>query len=69
MTRMASNFTELVERAREDARLARKKRYRNMIGIALGAVGVALAIAGMPIILSIMMWAFGFLSWMILKAV
>ncbi len=65
----SQSYLRMMEQAREDARMARKKRYRNMIGIALGGAGVATALAGMPIMASVALWGVGAAAWAILKAV
>ena len=53
----------------EKTRLAHKRRYQRVIGIGLGAVGLAAAMVGMPFAVSVALWAMGAISWRILKAV
>ena len=49
--------------------LAHKRRYQRVIGIGLGGAGLAAAIAGMPFMVSVLLWGMGFVSWRILRAV
>jgi hypothetical protein len=60
--------SELIARNREELHLARKRRYRNVIGLGLGGAGLAAAFAGLPISVSLMFWAAGLIAWAILKA-
>ena len=59
----------LREQAQNEARLANKKRYRRVIGVGLGAAGVAVALVGMDWTVSAGLWGLGAASWAILKAV
>lgn len=58
---------QAIEANRVEMRLARKKRYRNLIGMGLGGAGLAAAFAGLPISASLMFWAAGFVAWALLK--
>ena len=51
------------------AALARKQRYRRLIGMAFGATGLAAALVGMPLEFSLGVWGLGSLAWAYLKAV
>ena len=46
----------------------RKKRYRGMIGLLLGAAGLGADLAGLPMSVSLVFWALGLGVWFILKA-
>jgi hypothetical protein len=59
----------LLEQAREEARIANKRRYQRLIGLALGGAGLAAALAGMPMEVTLGLWAVGAASWAILKRV
>jgi hypothetical protein len=59
--------TEALSRSEIEAGLARKRRYRNVIGLGLGAAGFAAAFAGLPISVSLLFWAAGFIAWALLK--
>lgn len=58
-----------IEKNRADLRLLQKKRYRGLIGIGTGAAGLAAGLAGLPLSVSLGIWAVGFAGWMWLKAV
>ncbi|MBL8550195.1 MAG: hypothetical protein JNJ73_09425 [Hyphomonadaceae bacterium] len=58
---------QAIEANRAELRLARKKRYRNLIGMGLGGAGLAVAFAGLPISVSLLLWAAGFVAWALLK--
>jgi hypothetical protein len=60
---------QLLIRSRAEASIARKKRYRRVIGIGLFAAGIAMAFIGAPLEVSFALWGFGALSWFILKRV
>jgi hypothetical protein len=60
---------QLLAKSREEARLARKRRYQRVIGIGLGGAGLASAAVGLPFQVSVMLWAFATASWAILRAV
>jgi hypothetical protein len=60
--------SEVLARNRADLRLARKKRYRNVIGLGLGGAGLAAAFAGLPISVPLLFWAAGLVAWAMLKA-
>jgi hypothetical protein len=51
------------------AALARKQRYRRLVGMAFGATGLAAALVGMPLEFSLGVWGLGSLAWAYLKAV
>ncbi|MGE3143105.1 MAG: hypothetical protein AB7L65_07260 [Hyphomonadaceae bacterium] len=63
------SHTQMLETARAEARLARKKRYRNVIGLGLGGAGIAAALAGLPTSVSVIFWGLGLAAWALLKAV
>lgn len=56
----------MMEQAREDARKARKQRYLNVIGVATGAAGIAMAMAGLPFGTAFI-WGFGAVAWFIIQ--
>ena len=60
---------QLLARSRDEATIARKRRYQRVVGIGLGGAGIAAAIGGLPLSVSIGFWVFGAISWAILKAV
>ncbi|MGE3303375.1 MAG: hypothetical protein AB7M12_09705 [Hyphomonadaceae bacterium] len=67
-----SDFSPLaaeLERARAEARLAMKQRYRRLVGLGTGSAGLAAALAGLPMTVTLGLWAFGAAAWAILKAV
>jgi hypothetical protein len=59
--------SQLLARAREEAALARKKQYRRLVGLGIGGAGLAAALAGLPMEVSIALWGFGLLAWAMLK--
>jgi hypothetical protein len=61
--------SEMLKRSRSEAALARKKRYQNVVGLALFGAGAFAGIAGMPLEISIGLWVFGAVSWFVLKRV
>jgi hypothetical protein len=69
MRRPTPTQAQLLARSREETRLAHKKRYRGLIGLGLGAAGLAAALAGLPFLVTLALWGLGVASWMILKAV
>jgi hypothetical protein len=58
-----------IEKNRADLRLLQKKRYRGLIGIGIGAAGLAAGLAGMDLSVSIGIWVVGLAGWAWLKAV
>jgi hypothetical protein len=58
-----------IEKNRADLRLLQKKRYRGLIGIGIGAAGLAAGLAGLPLSVSIGIWLVGLMGWAWLKAV
>ena len=57
-----------IDRLKAETALLRKKRYRNLIGLGLGAAGLAADLAGMPFAVSLVLWGMGAGVWVILKA-
>jgi hypothetical protein len=55
--------------AREEARMAQKQRYRQLVALAFGAAGLAVGFADAPIEVSLALWGLGALSWAVLKAI
>lgn len=64
-----SSHSFQLEQAREEARIAGKRRYQRLIGIGLGGAGIAVMLAGLPFMTSVGLWALGAASWAILKRV
>lgn len=60
---------QLLAKTRAEAQLAHKKRYRRLIGLGLGGAGLAAALAGMPLVFSLGLFAVAAAAWAILKAV
>ncbi len=58
----------LLQHAHTEALLARKQRYRRLVGFAIGASGLAAALVGMPLFFSLGLWGVGALAWAHLKA-
>ncbi len=58
-----------IEQNRIDARAAQKKRYKNLLGLAFGAAGLASMLAGLPDLVSYLLWAVGIAAWMYVKSV
>jgi hypothetical protein len=56
-----------IEKSRAELRLAHKKNYRRLVGIAFGAAGLAAGLAGLPLSVSIALWAMGAAAWWWLK--
>jgi hypothetical protein len=69
MRRPTPTQSQALAKARSDALLANKKRYRRVIGFGLGAAALAAAMAGMPLIFSLGLFALGAAAWAVLKAV
>ena len=66
---MTSTQAEQIARLKAQTGVIRKKRYRGVIGIGLGAIGLFFALAGFPMEVSFVLWGLGAASWFILKAV
>jgi len=60
---------QLLAKYRAEAHVARKRRFHRVIGIGLGAAGLATALVGMPMLVSLLLWGCGIASWQILKAI
>ncbi|HWA00399.1 MAG TPA: hypothetical protein VG841_08805 [Caulobacterales bacterium] len=60
---------QLLAKNRARARLDNKRRYRRLLSLGFGAAGLAVAVTGMPLSVSIALWALSAASWMLLKAV
>ncbi len=60
---------QVLAQLRAEAGGSRQKNYRRVIGLGLGAAGLAASLAGMPMELSIGLWGLAALAWAILKAV
>jgi hypothetical protein len=50
-------------------RAAHKKRYQSLLGLAFGAAGLAAVLAGLPDLVSYLLWAVGVAAWMYVKSV
>lgn len=61
--------SQLLAKTRDEVRLAHKKRYRGVIGLGIGAAGLAATLAGMPLIFSAGLFLLAAVARAILKAV
>jgi hypothetical protein len=66
---MVSPQAQEIARLRAETRALRKKRYRGLISLALGAAGLAFALAGFPMAMSLALWALSAGAWFILRSV
>jgi hypothetical protein len=64
----ASSHAATIARLKAETALARKRRYRGIIGVVLGGAGLAATLAGLPLEISLAFWGLGLASWAILKA-
>ncbi|MES1201800.1 MAG: hypothetical protein ABUS57_10175 [Pseudomonadota bacterium] len=60
---------QLLAQNRQKTRVAHKKRYKNVLGIAFGAAGLAAALGGMDWTVSVMLWGLSAASWAFLKSI
>ena len=58
-----------IEKNRADARAIQKKRYKGLLGLAFGVAGLASMLAGLPDLVSYLLWAAGVAAWMYVKTV
>jgi hypothetical protein len=58
-----------IEQNRADTRAAQKKRYKSLLGLAFGVAGLASMLAGLPDLVSYLLWAVGVAAWMYVKSV
>jgi hypothetical protein len=57
-----------IARLKAETAMVQKKRYRGLVGIGFGGAGLACALVGMPMIVSIALWGVGLAAWAIIKA-
>ena len=58
---------QAIAQNRKEVRRLRGRRYRNLVGMGFGGAGLAVAFAGLPIGVTLILWAGGFAAWAILK--
>jgi hypothetical protein len=67
MTKLAESYTEMMAQAQQTGRRARRKRFHNVIMLGLSGAGIAAALAGLPLSVSLAFIALGIASGYILR--
>ena len=58
---------ETIARLKSETQMIRKKRYKGVISLLLGAAGLAAMLAGLPDMVSYGLWGISAAAWFILK--
>jgi len=53
MTKLAESYADLMAQSRASGRRARRKRFQNVIMLGLSGAGLAAALAGLPLAVSL----------------
>lgn len=67
MTKLAESYTEMMEQAQRRGRRARTKRFHNVIMLGLSGAGIAAALAGLPLGVSLAFIGVGIVSGLVLR--